>query len=251
MTTDGLIVAVIFVKPQCNMHCTFCVTENNFTAMTFDQGVQLLESLEARGVRSVVFGGGEPFDWDEDLVALTRVAKKLGFSVQVGTNGIALPNGFEYIDSIDKYVLPIESATCDAHNKMRLYKNQHHEIIIDRLDKLSKAGKSVTLSTVITQPNMNEIDDLASYLLKYHSKSHNVSAWHLYQFLPLGRGGAKNWQDLEISESDYREICAGVKTRNLPFRIFQRTDMYHPQTVDFFWFEGDRLVSGSEAWQIA
>ena len=34
-------VAVVFLQPRCNMHCTFCITQDNFNAFTFDQAASL------------------------------------------------------------------------------------------------------------------------------------------------------------------------------------------------------------------
>lgn len=245
--SDGPTVAVVFIQPQCNMHCTFCITEDTFDPMTFEQAVDLFQHLKAIGVRSLVIGGGEPFDWPGDLIAVAREAKRIGFStVQVGTNGIALPGGFEFIDAIDRYVLPIESLEPKPHNAMRLYGDRHHAIIMDRLDSLKRAQKSVTLSTVITEVNRNGITELAEFLRKYHAESQHVHAWHLYQFIPIGRGGAIHRDELHIPAAEYEEICRSVKMLDLPFRVYRRADMYHSRTVDFFWFEGGQIKRGSE-----
>lgn len=235
------------MQPQCNMHCTFCITEDTFDPMTFDQAADLFRHLKAIGVRSLVIGGGEPFDWPGDLVALAREAKRIGFAtVQVGTNGIALPAGFQFIDVIDRYVLPIESLDAQAHNTMRLYRDRHHAIIMDRLDSLKRAKKSVTLSTVITEVNKSGIAELGEFLRKYHADSQHVHAWHLYQFIPIGRGGAIHGDELHIPAAEYEAICRSVKALDLPFRVYRRTDMYHSKTVDFFWFEGGQIKRESE-----
>jgi len=241
-------VAVVFLQPQCNMHCTFCITEDNFNAITFEQATNLLDALKGGGtVRSVVLGGGEPFDWPHDVMALGRYGRSLGLLMQVGTNGIALPEGFEHLDAFDRYVLPLESVDPGPHNAMRLYRGRHHSIIMDRLESLRTVRGSVTISTVITQRNVEHVVDVGRFLGEYVQRGGNVHAWHLYQFLPIGRGGALNEIDLAIPEYLYQSTCEQAESLGLPFRLYRRSDMYHSRTVEFFWVERGRVRWGGEA----
>ena len=249
--SSSLKVAVLFLQPRCNMHCTFCVTEDNFSAMTFDQGVALLNRLRDLGVRTVVLGGGEPFDWPHDVIALTREAKARGFTVQIGTNGIALPEGFERVESIDRWVLPLESVDPEPHNRMRLYRDRHHGIVTGRMAALGAAGRSITLSTVVTAVNRDDVLAVGRFLRTYHSRYGNVHAWHLYRFLPVGRGGAVNAASLTIPPEEYERLYREACSLDCGFRLYRRVDMYHSRTVDFFWYEGDRIVRGAEAWDPA
>ena len=241
-------VAVIFLQPRCNMHCTFCITEDNFDAMTFAQGVVLLEWLHDEGVRTVVLGGGEPFDWPHNPISLAAEAKRLGFLVQIGTNGIAVPQGFERSDAVDRWVLPLESVEPESHNRMRLYRDRHHGIILDRLAALKRARKSVTISTVITEVNKTGVLDVAEFLRREHEEGGHVHAWHLYQFIPIGRGGAVHGDSLKIAREEYEEIVEAMRAMDLPFRVYRRADMYRSQTVDFFWYAGGGIRRGSEEW---
>lgn len=242
-------VAVVFLQPRCNMHCTFCITEDNFNAFTFEQAASLLRRLRAGGtVRSVVLGGGEPLDWPHDLVALSALGRSLGFTMQVGTNGIAVPRGFERLDAIDRWVLPLESVQPEAHNAMRLYRGRHHAIIMDRLEALRRVSKSVTLSTVVTQSNFDEVSDVGRFLGDYVRAGGNVHAWHIYQFLPIGRGGAVHGAQLALLPGVYEYVCAEAESLGLPFRIYRRSDMYHSRTVDFFWMDRGTVRCGSDSW---
>ncbi len=245
-------VAVVFLQPRCNMHCTFCITEDNFDAFTFKQAADLLQELRTGGtVRSIVLGGGEPFDWPHDVAALASIGKSLGFTMQVGTNGIAVPDGFEHLHAIDRWVLPLESVLPEAHNAMRLYRNRHHSIILDRLESLRRVGKSVTISTVISQTNFDEVIEVGRFLREFQQRGGNVHAWHLYQFLPIGRGGAVHGDQLALLPGVYEYVCAEAEAIGLPFRIYRRTDMYHSRTVEFFWTDRGIVRCGSEAWEPA
>jgi MoaA/NifB/PqqE/SkfB family radical SAM enzyme len=230
------------------MSCTFCVTEEGFDAMELERAVDLLDELVAQGVRSVVLGGGEPLVWPGDVLRLAAQASARGLTVQVGTNGVRLPHGFEGLDCVDRWVLPLESVEPRVHEEMRYRPPGHHGVILRRLDALGRAGRSVTLSTVLTRVNVAGVIDLARFLDDYHARFRNVHAWHLYRFLPLGRGGGVHAGSLTIPRSEYLAACARVCERDLPFSVFRRTNMYRSQTVEFFWSEGGVVRSGREAW---
>ncbi len=229
------------------MHCTFCVTENDFDALEFEAGIKLLDRLVERGFKTVTFGGGEPTTWKGDVFALAEAAQHRGLKVQVGTNGIALPPDFATLRCVDRYVLPLESAQSEAHNAMRRYRHGHHATIVDRMNALRDSGKSVTVSTVITATNSAHIPELAVFLTDYHRHTENIHAWHLYHFLPLGRGGRVNAERLTIPDKEYRRICEEVNALDLPFQIFRRTDMYRPRAIEFFWSKNGSVVCGSES----
>lgn len=241
-------VAVVLLHPRCNMTCTFCVTPDGaFEALGFDEAVGVLDRLVARGVRSVVFGGGEPFAWEHDLVALARAARERGLVVQVGTNGIALPAGFADLDAIDRWVLPLESVDAQVHDALRRHGPGHHALVLARLAALRAAGREVTVSTVVNAQSHHGIAALADLLRAYDEAGGRIHAWHLYRFLPYGRGGARNRARLELSAEDYAAAVETARALALPFRVFRRTDMYRSRNVEFTWRAGGRVRSGIEA----
>jgi MoaA/NifB/PqqE/SkfB family radical SAM enzyme len=248
MNSQPYSIGVFFLTAKCNMRCRFCITDNGLSSMRYDQALRLLDVASARGIGSLVLGGGEPFTWKPDVLRLAGVAKGRGFVLQVGTNGLHLPEGYERLDCVDRYVLPLDARDAASHNRMRVCAGSHHAIILDRLDTLRSAGKEVTVSTVLTSKNVAELPELARYLAAYVRGGGRLHAWHLYRFIPQGRGGAVNAAALDLAEDAYDAACAGVKAMDLPFTIYKRKDMRHSKTVDFFWHEGEKLCTGSEVW---
>lgn len=225
------------------MACSFCITEDMLSIFSFDQAIELLEKMKGTPINNVVIGGGEPFSWNYDLIGLTQEAKKRSFFVQIGTNGVDLPKGYEYFPNVDRYVLPLESVHEDTHNTMRIYNNEHHSIIMNRLDELKKADKSVTVSTVVTKENISELRDLAKFLKEYNEEKNTLHAWHLYKFVPEGRGGRLNAPKLEVSMQDYDTRTNELKNSKLGFHVYRRKDMFDSKNVEFFWLEHGRLKS--------
>ena len=241
-------IAVVFLHPACNMTCTFCGTENDIDSMTPGQARALLDRIESRGIGNVVLGGGEPFAWEHDVVSVARDGKAKGFLVQVGTNGIDLPPRFETLDCIDRYVLPLDGPDAASHNAVRITRDGHYDLIMGRLETLRASVKSVTVSTVVTSQNVDGLDRIGSFLAKYCARGGQLHAWHLYKFLPIGRGGRENADSLSISDADYDDACTAIKQRNLGFPVYRRRDMRHSRFVDFFWYERGSIRIGSEVW---
>ncbi len=241
-------VAVLMLHSACQMRCPFCVTEGSLSPMSFDQAAGLLKDLRAEGFNNVVFGGGEPTLWRGGLEALARLAKQAGFLTQVGSNGIAMEGAIASSPFIDRWVLPLESPFADTHDRMRPLEGSHHALILERLERLRREGREVTLSTVVTRENGGELEDLADFLEGYVERGGRVHAWHLYRFLPLGRGGWINSPALGMSQGLYDACCDSARARVRSFRAYKRPDMFHSHDVDFFWFEGAALRRGSVAW---
>lgn len=234
-------VAVIMLLPQCNMTCTFCITEDSMGTFTLAQARGLVERLGREGFQSVVLGGGEPLVWPHGTLELAAEAKARGLTVQLGTNGILLKPGFEHSTAVDRFVLPLDGSTPGTHNAVRCYRDRHFELIMDRLHRLRAAGKSTTLSTVVTRVNQHDIASIATAIDELDGPRPFIHAWHLYQFIPEGRGGGQHGGALQIGEEEYDRACASIPARNRGFRIFRRRDMLHSRSVEFFWVQRGRL----------
>ncbi len=241
-------IAVVLLHGGCNMRCRFCITENSLECLSYPQALELLAALAGKGFDTVVLGGGEPFTWPHDVLRLADNAKRRGFVVQIGTNGIAMPPDYAERASVDRYVLPLDGSCAETHNRLRLWKKNHYALIHGRLERLCAAGREVTVSTVVNAQNLLGLPMLAAWLDGYVARGGRLHAWHLYKFIPAGRGGARNERELALSARAYNDACARVRTDARPYTIYKRPDMQHSATVDFFWMEKGRLHTGSEVW---
>jgi len=239
-------IASLFLLPHCDMSCVFCASETDFSVMTFEQAAGLLRGFAAGPIRSVVLGGGEPFLWPHGLVRLARLGRSLGLLMQVSTNGVCLPPRFERLEEIDRYILPLESMDPARHDELRRHRRGHHALVLERIATLAGSGRSLTVSTVVTRANAGCLDGIADYLNRARSRGVELHAWHLYRFLPVGRGGAAHATELSIGEEEYRLVCARARRRARGFRVYRRDDMRRSSFVEFFWFEAGRLRLGRE-----
>jgi MoaA/NifB/PqqE/SkfB family radical SAM enzyme len=240
-------IASLFLTPDCDMGCRFCASETGFSVMSFDEAESLLRELRRRSVADVVFGGGEPFLWPHDLSRLTRLARDLGFRVQVCTNGVSMPGDFATIESIDRYILPLESMESALHDELRRARDSHHARTLERMESLAGSERELTVSTVVTRRNLDRLQPILDHLLGLAGRGVRLHAWHLYRFLPIGRGGSAHGAELAIDAPEFRRACAPLQSAGAPFAVYRRPDMMNSRTVEFFWYEDGRLRTGSEA----
>ncbi len=239
-------VVVVMLHPGCRMACRFCATDH-FRELSFGEALEAVLTARDAGARSVVLGGGEPFEWRHDVVRLAARAKSAGLLVQVGTNGIPLPEGFARLPGIDRYVLPLESVDPAVHDGLRIWRASHHELMLDRLEELRAAGKPVTVSTVVTRQTAPGLPDLARFLAGYRASGGALHAWHLYRFLPVGRGGRPNAAALDLDAGEFRRACDAAKAMCPGFPVYRRDDMFRSRTVDFYPRPVDRAGSMAAA----
>ena len=238
-------IAVLFLLPDCDMRCRFCASERSFDTMSFAQACALLEALRAHGFRNVVLGGGEPALWPHDLVALCRLARELGFLVQLNTNGVRVPPGFPRVPGVDRTILSLEAADRALHDSLRPGRTSHYGLTQERIAALARAERELTISTVVTARNAHAVVDVARHLRSWWTRGARLHAWHLYNFLPVGRGGRPHAEELAVPRERFLAACRIAKASGLPFPVYRRSHMLRSSTVEFFRYERGELVGGS------
>ena len=230
-------IASVFLLPDCNLSCSFCASDLGFETATFEQVAELLRDLRGTSIRSVVFGGGEPTLWPHGLERLCRLASDLGLLVQVCTNGVALPRGFERMAAVQRFILPLEAADLETHDRLRVSRKQHLPVVLDRVRSLTGAGREMTFSTVVTAKNLDRLPGIAQLMNSFRRAGARIHAWHLYRFLAVGRGGAGDPAGLAIDESEFLAACEVAKRAPLDFPVYRRDNLFAATSVEFFWFE--------------
>jgi MoaA/NifB/PqqE/SkfB family radical SAM enzyme len=208
---------------------------------------QIKDILKSENFESVIIGGGEPLLWKYGVFNFIEELKPQNYLIQIGTNGILLDENFHENKSVQRWVLPLESLNTVTHNKMRPSKVNHHQIILQRINKLKDLENSLTLSTVITKRNKQDILELAEFFREFHLSGNNpIHAWHLYQFVPTGRGGEFSKDILLLDNADYEDICNSVISLKLPFKVYKRRNMPQAKTVTFFWKAHNHLQRSTD-----
>jgi MoaA/NifB/PqqE/SkfB family radical SAM enzyme len=239
-------IAALFLLPGCDMRCRFCASERSFDTMRPPQAELLLEALHARGYRNVVLGGGEPTLWPHGVERLAVRAKERGFLVQLNTNGVRPPPRFPRTPGIDRFILPIESTEAAVHDHLRHRSGGDHLSLVQRrVEDLIAAKREFTIATVLTALNVDAVEGIAHHLHRLRERGARLHAWHLYRFLPVGRGGRTAARELSLSDDRFLAACRTARSVGLDFPVYRRPHMLRSSSVEFFWFERGELVVGS------
>ena len=234
-------VAVIFLTPHCNMRCDFCGAEAGFEPIPYDEAAGLVDRLAQEGTQSVVLGGGEPFLWPHDLIHLARRVRQRGMLAQVGSNGTLAPADDALLHEFDRWILPLESVSTGVHDAMRHYAGGHLQKVTRLLERLRAQQVEATISSLVSRENLESLLEVGELLSSYKRHGGLLHAWHLYRFLPVGRGGSFHAQRFATDRGVFDSLGGLVKRRFEGLQIYLRPDMYHSRETSFYWWQDGQL----------
>ncbi len=239
-------IASLFLTARCDLACQFCGSDNTFSAGTLPQAIDLLNALKSTGFTQVVLGGGEPLLWPHTF-ELASKARQMGFLVQLCSNGVKLDQLSELPVDVDRFILPIESLIPKKHNRLRRSSpticKDHHRVLLSLIEKMTAADKEVTFSTVVSSQNHTELMAMSNWMRELSRNGTRIHAWHLYKFLPVGRGGARHQHAFEIDMGTFMEAVGRVQGCHEDFAVYRRPDMYNSKTVAYFCSDGTTFTS--------
>lgn len=167
---------------NCNLHCFKCDTpftwfyqgvgkkHKHIDVVEFDREVELhkkevdevVEILTKTGMKHLVISGGEPFMQQRQLVPLLQILKKLGWFVEVETNGTLVPKP-EFVELIDQINCSpkLDGVFSGEAKEVRIVPKALHAIVA--------TGKANFKFVVCKEEDIDEIR-----LLRYEFQMHEV-----------------------------------------------------------------------------
>jgi MoaA/NifB/PqqE/SkfB family radical SAM enzyme len=238
-------VAAFFLLPDCDIRCTFCISHSDFDVIDFDRAAAFIDRVAESSIESLVLGGGEPLLWPNGLEALAEHARSRGMISQLNTHGGGLLKRLDGLASVDRIILPIESVQPDVHDNLRRGLVGHHKMVMETIEELIARDRVLTFATVVTSENYKGVGEIAGWMAALEGRGARIHAWHLYNFLPEGRGGARKLAEhLAVSREEFLSACSTAKNAGLDCAVYRRDNMLRSSTVEFFWFEQGRLCMG-------
>jgi radical SAM protein with 4Fe4S-binding SPASM domain len=161
-------IAYLHVTQRCNLNCYYCYNKKNINTereeLSKNEWKMVIDRLYEEGVRTFVITGGEPTlrtDLDEILTAVPADCK-----VNILTNGTLLINEvkkiFQYADEV---IVSLDSDIAENNDKNR--KNSVYYNVISNIKDLNEEQKKkLTVRTVITKHNANDIASLRMQMEK-------------------------------------------------------------------------------------
>lgn len=157
---------VLEVTTACNLRCRTCYMVASKPApdeLSLDEIKLLLEEASQAGCKTVALMGGEPF-LRKDLIPITRFAIERFSQVQISTNGTFKADEFmKEFAGTTNLVVQISLDGPDAESNDRIRGKGSFEKAKQFIERLSKAGIKITLSTVLNAYNYNLVGKMCDF----------------------------------------------------------------------------------------
>ncbi|MCK9438455.1 radical SAM protein [Patescibacteria group bacterium] len=159
------ILAQLEITQNCNQECSFCFKKcsyqkkyKDFSLLTWKK---IVKNLSNFGVTNINFTGGEVFLY-RDFIKLVDYSKKNGIkNILVNTNGSVPLSGFD-LSKIDSLVFSVHDIG-EKHDSIVGLKGAFNNLV----KNLKKNIKRSAINVVITDKNIDRLDDVLNYFKKF------------------------------------------------------------------------------------
>ncbi|MCU0640556.1 MAG: radical SAM protein [Candidatus Margulisbacteria bacterium] len=170
-----------YVTLRCNDTCEFCphwtVLENQYARAGEELGTKelgaremegKLKEIRAKGVKTLNITGGEPLLRD-DLPELLKLAKALGFCVELTTNGILYGEKGRLLNGLtDRLFFSLDYPVAAEHDRSRGVECFH--AVMAALELAKTAGEQPLLACTLHRDNIRFLPELAELAEKRQVK---------------------------------------------------------------------------------
>jgi MoaA/NifB/PqqE/SkfB family radical SAM enzyme len=168
----------------CNLGCPFCFRTRDVPVDT-DNAKRIIDSLVTGGAQTLAFAGGDP-TLRADLLELVKYAKVAGMRVEVQTNAHSVgPVAWSALLASDRVCLSLDGSTPERHDAVRKTRGNFAKVV-RTAEALSRAGIALTVRTVVTRENCNDVLHIARIIAAFPT----CERWTLLEFTPVNEGYA-------------------------------------------------------------
>lgn len=195
------------ITAACNLRCLHCVVGAGprlEEELSTSKCLELAEELAAFGVKSIAFSGGEPL-LRPDFFTIAEKVRELGMAVQVATNGTLITPQIAYhLMNLDADVqVSLDGSRPEIYDILRPGQSAFTKCI-DGIRALVSEGHQVTIGTVLSTININDIPAIVEL-----TEQLGATSFRLIPFVPKGRGQLH--KNMEVPPSQVREIICYLR----------------------------------------
>jgi mycofactocin radical SAM maturase len=192
------------ITHRCNLRCIHCLSassEESPDELDFEKCRAVVDELAALKVFEINFGGGEPLLKDFFLPLLHYIHEK-GIVTCISTNGTVLTDeavAFFAASPLVNVQVSLDGATAEVNNRIR--GRGTFGRIIRGMEKLAGKGISLSINTVVTSLNFDQLDSLKDLAASCGARL------RVSRFRPSGRA-RESWDTLKLTPARLRELSA-------------------------------------------
>jgi MoaA/NifB/PqqE/SkfB family radical SAM enzyme len=176
------------VTNRCNFRCVHCAFDSGQKAMaelSLGKIKRILQDTKQLGGERIDITGGEPLV-REDAEEILKIAKALGFKVELVTNGSLLTRQrlqrFRSL-GLDSIAISLDGSDYQTYSRIRMVSRTTYHHVVKAIGWAVELGLRTKVNTVVFNSNMEDIPSITKWCIKRGIYEHG-----LYYFTPVGRG---------------------------------------------------------------
>ena len=199
---------------RCNLDCEHCGAkkEQYRSELTTEQVKSLIEGFSTYKVEYFAVTGGEPLI-RQDLLEIFSFAKVKGLKTGLATNGFFIDKltSKKIANVFDSVQISLDGSQ-QIHNKIRGNEDAFQKAI-QAVSLLQKNNcKQITISSVITPSNIDNLKNLAEIIKKL-----KVEVWKIVSVMPIGK--VEETDRLYLSRDKFTKLLQFIKENKQRLKI--------------------------------
>jgi AdoMet-dependent heme synthase len=193
----------------CIYRCAFCYDDHGIKAkyeLSKEEIFSIIDEFEANGGMRIEWTGGEAL-MRKDLWEITEYAQKKGLAQNILTN-FAIADLRDAMTHMKKYFYNVQvscNAYGDSYNK--LIRRNLWDRFVENLKKCSEYNLPLTLTTVIMEENINELEKIAKLCV-----DSGIKEWRLGFLTQIGRSTTK-WPEYKKVIDEVYPVIMNIKDK--------------------------------------
>ncbi|HLD15459.1 MAG TPA: radical SAM protein [Candidatus Nanoarchaeia archaeon] len=197
-----------YLTNGCNLTCTHCYRDSGVKALGELNTLEWIKIIDRYSeevpASKISFSGGEPMS-RKDFFDIVSYAKQKGHKTEVYSNGTYIKDkeiGKRLAEVADEIQISLDGLTPEINDSIR--GQNSFKRTIEGINNLADSGLHVSISTVITPENENDIAENFESFTKNYLQNNNVS-FRVGKIIKRGRA-AKNYQDVGNQDSSMTKL---------------------------------------------
>jgi radical SAM protein with 4Fe4S-binding SPASM domain len=180
------------ITNDCNFRCVHCAFDSGikkYDELSLPTIKKILTQTRRLGGERIDITGGEP-TLRKDLPQIIKFGKKLGFRIELVTNG-SLLNRTRLVQfkkmGLDAIAISLDGIRYATYARIRKTKMKTFRRVLETIHDSVNLGFYTKINTVAFTTNLHEIPEITEFCIKNRIHEHGI-----YYFTPVGRGKTAN-----------------------------------------------------------